>query len=105
MEICLGLPVNGSREQNIYEIIVICLVDEWPLSGCALHRRIKHRHHYEISLQGTHKALKKLMSKKIIVNDGKYYQLNDAWLESIRKFSTNVKNQYMLGENRLEFPV
>ena len=88
-----------SAEKAVPELILELLSEEWPLSPKGLLERLEAKYSHKITLQGMHKAIKKMEAQKILAKHDCYYKLNTDWLEKISEFSRETLKNY--GENTI----
>ncbi len=86
-------------EKAVPELILELLSDEWPLSPKGLIERLDSKYSHKISMQGMHKAIKKMEAQKILAKHDCYYKLDMEWLKKIGKFSSETLKNY--GENTI----
>jgi hypothetical protein len=102
MDITVKLPTLNQKDKTIAEIIVVLLIEEWPLSPKGLYNRVIRRHSKVVSFQAVHKAVKKLEAEEIIIKKDKYYKLNPEWLKQITTFGNQVASDYEKNEVHLK---
>ncbi|MFH1256700.1 MAG: hypothetical protein V1494_05425 [Candidatus Diapherotrites archaeon] len=98
----IKLPFLGRKEKTIAELIICTLTKEWPLSTRGLHKRINQQYSKEVSIQGVHKAARKLRNEQILAREGSHYKLNRAWLKQLKKFCVKVEGDYRASETMLK---
>lgn len=93
----LGFFFNGggfNGDISTKELIVRILCDEWPLSVRQIHERMKRRHGIYCSYQAVFKQVKELLDKGILSSKGRYYKMNEKWLEGVNLFIKNLLEYY-----------
>jgi hypothetical protein len=98
----IKLPTLKQRDRTIAEIIVLLLIEEWPLSPKGLFFRVQRLHSKPVSFQAVHKAVKKLHQEQILSKKEKYYCLNPEWLKQISDFGKRMAKNYEQKEVNLK---
>ncbi len=84
-------PHNG-KTKSLKENVILVLSRKWPLTAKRIYNEIKKE--TSVSYQAVHKALKELAGENIIKEQGRQYQLNEAWIEQKRTFFENLFKYY-----------
>jgi hypothetical protein len=97
--------VSFGKRGKACGLIIGILLQEWPLSAAALHKRLMKRCAYPISYQGTHKIVKKMLQEGILERDGKhYYKISLGWAGKLQRFGAETRKAHLAGKGKLEFP-
>lgn len=103
MESTVLLPKLKASSRSAAETVVQILCREWPLSLKEIHYRVTKEYGKQISFQGVHKAVKRLVESKVLLKEDRRYMINKIWLDEIIKFGENMKAVYCNSSN-FKFP-
>lgn len=85
--------LKGKRK-TVADLAIFALGKKWPLRLKEIHREIIRSGCRKVSLQATHKSLKKLAEEKIVEKRRRQYSLNEKWISTIANFGEKTKNAY-----------
>ena len=102
MDITIKLPTLNHKDKTIAEIVVLLLIEEWPLSPKGMYNRVARNYTKPVSFQAVHKAVKKLHTQDILIKQEKYYKLNPEWLKQISTFGIKTAENYKQNEVNLK---
>jgi len=88
-----ALLLKGKRN-TVADLAIFTLGKKWPLRLKEIHEEIIKSGCRKVSLQATHKSLKKLAEEKIVEKRKKQYSLNEKWISTIANFGEKTKNAY-----------
>lgn len=82
---------NGMSLKNAI-VLILCM--EWPLSVAQIYKRIIRGYGIDCSYQAVFKQVKELENANVLLKEGRFYKLNQAWLVSLNSFITCVIARY-----------
>ena len=82
------------KKNTVAELAIFTLGKKWPLRLREVHEEIIKRGGRVVSIQATHKSLKKLAGQGIIVKQNSKYALDKKWLGKIAEFSEKTGRKY-----------
>ncbi len=89
-------------EKTTKDQIVNLLSYDWPLSLNKIHNILKKRYKKNTSYQATFKAIKDMLSKKIIQKSKEGYSLNLDWIKNVHNQTEIIRaNYYSQGHSSL----
>ena len=88
------LPQTRGNDASVKDLIISILGKEWPLSTSKIYNRIVQVYAVSCSYQAVHKSIKKLLKDRVLLEKEREYYLNTAWLDQIKKFSEETKEEY-----------
>ncbi len=94
MAIGIVLPQTRGREASVKDLVITILAKEWPLSTRKIYHRISKVYSVSCTYQAVHKSVKGLVREKVLVEKSREYCLNVDWLEQLKAFSEEVKQDY-----------
>ena len=92
-----AITLEKSDGATVSELAIFILSKKWPLRLQAIHAEITKTK--PVSLQATHKSLKRLVEQNILAKKERRYSLNKQWLQSIGNFSEQTKKAYEQASN------
>ena len=102
MDVTIKLPTLNQKDKTVAEMVVVMLIEEWPLSPKGIYNRVIRTQAKPVSFQAVHKAIKKLHSEDILLKKERYYKLNPEWLKQITSFGNKVAGDYEKNEVMLK---
>lgn len=84
-------------------LIVGILGREFPLTLRELCLRVTRERGMPISYQAVHRAIRRLLDKRVIERGGKKYQLSRRWIASVGEYHLRVKKDYDTALRMAEF--
>ena len=82
------------RELSSKDLIIAILSREWPLSTKELHHKMLKETKNNVTYQAVHKLVTLLESEKVVVKNGKTYQLGIEWLRQRKYYYETIYNKY-----------
>jgi DNA-binding PadR family transcriptional regulator len=82
--------------KNVSEAILCILSEEWPLTMKGIYNRLRYKYSLDVTQQGTHKQLKKLVRQEILIlnhHQKKYYFLNKKWLAELEAYARDLQEK------------
>ena len=101
-DVTIKLPTLNQKDKTVAEMVVVMLIEEWPLSPKGIYNRVIRTADKPVSFQAVHKAIKKLHSEDILTRKERYYKLNPEWLKQITSFGNKVAEDYEKNEVNLK---
>jgi hypothetical protein len=80
------------------EKIITLLGQKWPLSAKEIYHSITREQATEITYQAIHKTLNEMLEEKTIEKKDQKYQLNQEWIQQIKKTATQLEEKYKNGK-------
>jgi hypothetical protein len=89
------IPEQGFDESNsTTDAIISLLGSKWPLSARKIHHAIRKKHIQKISYQAVHKALQRLVERKVLSKEDNEYYLNPNWIKRMKLKIVNIEKAY-----------
>lgn len=88
------LLLHRGKRKTVADLAIFTLGKKWPLRLKEIHEEIIKSGGQKVSLQATHKSLKKLAEKRIVTKQKMQYELNEKWLSDMAAFGTKTKKAY-----------
>ncbi len=94
MPLKITLPETEGRKKAAKDIIITILSHEWPLSTKKIYSTAVKKHAAVVSYQAVHKAVKELVSEKVIARHGREYAISIDWIRQLNDFSRKLNSNY-----------
>jgi len=91
----LNLPEIDSKNMSTKDKIVMILSHTWPLNTKKIYNTLKKKApSVTLTYQAVHKSIKELLEANVIVKEDEGYRINAKWIDSLKKFVDEVKDEY-----------
>src|SRR3989344_6804553 len=96
----MGTPITlKTMKADTRDAVIDTLAKTWPLNARQVYSEVRDTQHLNITYQGVHKVLNQLVKEKIAVTQDRKYELDAAWIKSLRKFAETADKNYSKVEN------
>src|SRR3989338_4150194 len=91
----MGTPITlKTMKADTRDAVIDTLAKTWPLNARQVYSEVRDTQHLNITYQGVHKVLNQLVKEKIAVTQDRKYELDAAWIKSLRKFAETADKNY-----------
>lgn len=97
MTINITIPQANAKGKSTKDLIISVLSKKWPLSAKEIYNILQREYGAEVTYQAVHKILNELQEEKILEKNGKSYQINKEWIGQVRKFGSELEDNYSNG--------
>jgi len=80
----LTIPQTGEETKNAKDLVFSILSKKQPLSAIELHNIIRRTYNASLTYQAVSKAITKLVEKKVLLKEGKFYSISQTWLINVK---------------------
>ena len=94
MAIEILIPDISAKDGTTKDLVFSILAEDNPKTLTQLHREIKRRYGISITFQAVIKAVNSLRLHKVLVKEGKLYNLNKDWIFETRNFFDKLYTEY-----------
>lgn len=79
---------------KVKDFVIAILVKHWPLTLKEIYNRIKKEFRYSGSYQSVFKSVNELLQKKVLLKNGKSYEINVSWVKDLQSWTDRVETNY-----------